>query len=70
MIRLDLEKTFQIADEHHRRTFGLDNYSQKNKDALEYLLSQGEGGSLVVEMPAYDEWSGSRKYFQSPGYGI
>lgn len=70
VIRLDLDKTFRTADEHHRRMFSLDNYDSADKDALEYLLSQGEDGSLVVEMLGYDEWSGSRKYFQSPSYGI
>lgn len=70
VIRLDLDKTFRTADEHHRRTFSLDKYDSESKNALEYLLSQGENGSLVVEMLGYDEWSGSRKYFQSPSYRI
>lgn len=70
VIRLDLDKTFQMADQHHRRLFSLDEYDPESKDALEYLLSQGENGSLVIEMLGYDEWSGSRKYFQSPSYKI
>lgn len=68
VIRLDLDETFRAADEYHRRTFALDKYDPAGKNALEYLLSQGENGSLVVEMLAYDGWSGSRKYFQSPSY--
>lgn len=46
-------------------------YNSASQDGpLEYLLSQGENASVVVEMLAYDEWSGSRKYFQSPSYKI
>ena len=71
VIRLNLDETFRTADEHHRRTFSLDKYGSTNKDGpLEYLLSQGENASLDVEMLAYDEWSGSRKYFQSPSYKL
>lgn len=70
VIRLDLDETFRTASEHHRRTFSLDKYDSANKDPLEYLLSQGENGSLRVEMLGCCEWSGSRKYFQSSSYGI
>lgn len=70
VIRLDLDKTFRTADEHHRRTFSLDQYNLTNEDPLEYLLSQGENSSLVVEMLGFDEWSGARKYFKSSSYRI
>jgi hypothetical protein len=70
VIRLNMDKTFQTTDVHHRRTFSLDQYDPTKEDPLEYLLSQGENSSLVVEMLGFDEWSGARKYFQSPSYGI
>lgn len=70
VIRLDIDETFRVASVHHRHAFSMDKYDPKTNNPLEYLLSQGQGGSLIVEMLGYDEWSGSRKCFESSGYGV
>lgn len=70
VIRLDLDNTFQAVDEYHRTTFRLDKYDPADIDPLEYLLSQGKNATLVVEMLGCDAWTGSRKYFESPGYKL
>jgi hypothetical protein len=43
--------------------------SQRATLTLESLLKRSHGAFVQIRVLCYDEWSGSRKYFESPKYG-
>ncbi|MCD2187797.1 hypothetical protein [Actinomycetospora soli] len=64
-LRLDREELIRLNPVMSRR---FDFFSQPEIIDLNWLISQGGGSSrpsLTVRVLCYDEWSGSRKFFES-----
>jgi hypothetical protein len=70
VIRIDVNSLPESASIHHARALQMHRLVDESNNPLEYLFKTGTEALLTIDLLAYDEWTGARKFFRSSGYTI